>query len=438
MQIAVESLSNLERKLSISIPAEQINNRFNEKLLTFAKNIKLPGFRYGKVPLDIIKKKYYQQIYTDILENLIEETCKDALLKEKLIPISIPKIEILSSKFGEDFNYTATFEIYPKIDLNNLNKIILEKFSTIITENDIEDSLNDLRKKYVNWIENTDLGYVSNMGDQILVDLSTKLVVEQDGIENKINEEKGIKFVFGNDSMWPEFEQKLNNVFTKEERQFVLKVPESNSNQNIAGKMMSFTVKVHKIYNPVFPELNDQFITNNVKICNSIKSLKEYIRTNLEYKSLQIINELFKDAVSEKILENNLFDIPKSILEAEMEKRKEIWNKQFLNNPDKNNSIPDFPQIEFEKIVKKQIAFSLLLSEVIKENNISVEQKEILAKIDLLKKIYGIVDDKIFSDQTQKDKLKNILMEDKAIECLINLIKPIDNPISYKDLIKKN
>ncbi|MBU0743779.1 MAG: trigger factor, partial [Gammaproteobacteria bacterium] len=264
MQITLEKLDGLERRLDITIPSEQVESKVKVKLHKVAAKAKMPGFRPGKVPFDVIQKNYGASARADVLENLIQNTYAEGIRQEKLNPAGRPNIKIISSDPGKPFEYSATFEVYPEVKLNDFKNIEVEKTIAEIADADVEEMLEKMRKNHVTWNEITDSAHKSKSGDQLTIDLTVKPITDDEKAEPITN--KDVKFVLGDGHMWVDFEKHLYDLSVGDEKKYTLQMPLTHSDKKLAGKETEFTVKVNKISAPILPELNDEFaLKMNIK-----------------------------------------------------------------------------------------------------------------------------------------------------------------------------
>lgn len=443
MQINLENLAGLERKLNVTVPAPYIEDKVKAKLAKIAREVKMPGFRPGKVPADIVQQRYAGAARGEVLENLIRETYTDAIKQHDLEPAGLPNIKIISSESGEPFVYDAIFEVYPTIKLNDLDKIKVEKATAKIEDNDVTEMLEKMRKERATWQKTTDTARKSQVGDQLVVDYTIKPCDATVDLEPST--EKNVKFVLGDGSMWSDFEQPLHEVSAGEEKSYNLQFPATHMDKKMAGNRMNFTVKVHEIHEPILPELDDEFAEKMHIKEGGLEGLKGEIRTHIERDLEGLLRKFFKDAVLDKLLESNPIEVPKALVENELRALAEQWQKRFAAAKGKElEQPPVFPRDNFVEQAKGTVALRLLLSEVIKEHNIRVELHEVRNRIDELVSSYyeGSNDkdkmiNKIFSDEQRVAEIEALLMEEKVIAFLETKINTIEKAISYKEAIAK-
>lgn len=437
MQITLENLPGLERKLNIVVPAQRVEKNVQTKLQKLASTAKISGFRPGKVPLSIIQQRYGGSIIAEVIENLMRETYVEALRQENLKPAGMPKIEVLSAKLKEPFSYSAAFEVYPAVHLADLSCIQAEKTTSKLTDNDIDDAINKLRTEHVQWQKIVDPQRKSQVGDQIIVDFTVK-TVSSPSAETSI--EKDVKFVLGSGSMWPDFEKPLYEMSIGEKKSYTLQFPKTHVEENLAGTTAEFTVEIHGICEPILPSLDDEFAKKLGIKENGLEGLKQEVRKNLERELQIILKNSFKHSVLDKLLDNNKLEIPKVLVEKELDRLAEYWQERFVSQKQTSKQIPEFPRKEHEKQAQRSVSLGLLLATIIEENKIQVEEQELRDKIADLVSVYDDADKAMnwyFSDDKRLAAIRSLLLEEKAINYIASKAQILEKEVDYKEVVAK-
>ncbi|CAL7963674.1 Trigger factor [Gammaproteobacteria bacterium] len=438
MQVILENLSGLERKLNIVIPAERVEKGVQAKLHKLAATVKIPGFRSGKVPFAMVQQRYGDSVHSDVIENLIRETYIEAVKQEKLDPAGLPRVEIVSAKPKEPFSYSAVFEIYPEIKLADFDQIKIEKAVSELTDADINEMLEKLRKEHVQWKEVIEPARKSQAGDQITVDFTVKAL---DDPAAETSTEKNIKFVLGGGSMWPDFEKHLYGVSGDEKKKYTLKFPETHVDKELAGKDAEFEVEICKVCEPILPPLDDEFAKKMGIKENGLKGLKEEVHKNMERELQTVLKNSFKHAIMEKLLDSNPIDVPKSLIETELDRLAKNWREHFATHKQKvEKNIPEFPRKDATKQAQRNVSLGLLLSTAIKENKIQVEPQDLRAKVEDLASVYddaSKVIDWYFSDQNRLTEIKSLLLEEKVVDYIASKANVVEKRVDYKEAVAK-
>ena len=441
MQVILENLSGLERKLNITIAAEEVASKVDAKLRQIAAKAKMPGFRPGKVPFDVIQKNYKSEAFSEVLENFLRETYTEAIKQEKLNPAGLPKIDIVSSKLGEPLVYTATLEIYPEVKLNNFKEINVEKSVAQVADADVDEMLLKMRKSHVSWQEIEGGERKSKAGDQLTIDFTVK----PSGVDKEVKDksEKDVKFVLGDGYMWIDFEKQLYDVGVGEEKKFTLQMPTTHAEKDLAGKSADFNVKVHKICQPILPDLNDDFaIKMHIKE-GGVAKLREEVKEHMKRELETLLQSLFKRVIMDKLLDHNPIEVPKVLVEHELKRRAEEWLKRFTKSKSSGTSekVPEFPRNDFEPHAKRNVSLGLLLSAIVTEHQLKIDPQEVYKKIDDMVSAYyedkEEMVNKLLSDQRYLAQIESTLLEEKVISYLASQVNVTEKAISYKDAVAK-
>ncbi|EKE01046.1 MAG: hypothetical protein ACD_21C00232G0006 [uncultured bacterium] len=436
MQVTLEKLPGLERKLTITVLADRIENEAQAKLHKIAATAKMPGFRPGKVPFAMLQKRYSDSAHADTIEKLMRETYAEAVKQEKLNPAGMPRIEIISAKQKEPFIYSAVLEIYPEVKLGDLGQIKVEKTVAKLTDDDVNEMLEKLRKEQVQWKKITDPARKSQAGDQLTVDFTVR-AIEKSAAEVKT--EKNVKFVLGDGSMWDDFERQLYGVLAGEKKKYTLKFPPTHMDKELVGRDAEFEVEILEVCEPVLPLLDDKFAEKFGIKDGGLEGLKTEVRKNLERELQNVLKNAFKNTMMNKLLDSNPIEVPKVLIENELDRLAERWQERFAHQKTEKK-LPEFPRKEFEPQAQRSVSLGLLLSAVIKENNIKAEQKELRAKIEEMASIYDDANkmvDWYFADPNRSMEIQALLLEEKALDHLASKAEVVEKEVSYKDAVAK-
>lgn len=439
MQFNLENLSTLERKLKVEVPLDRVNNKVKSKLQKIAVTAKMPGFRPGKVPFNMIEKQYAGGVRSEILEETIRDTYMEALTKENLKPAGMPKVEVISSDPEKDFIYEATFEVYPEVKLVDFKTLDIEKPTSEVIESDVDDMLQKMRKNHADWIEISDESRKSQEGDRVTVDIAVVGVDQPEGsFETK--DEKDIKFALGDGSMWKDFDDAVRGMKIAEEKKVILQLPKEHSDKELAGKEAEFTIKLNEIYEAKLPDLDEEF-AKKLNIKEGLEGLKSEVRKHMERELESMLQNLLKKSVMDKMLESHTLEVPKVMLENELSRLKQQWQDRFTQSNESSRKIPEFPREDFVEQAKRSVILGLLLSSIVQEHDISVDQSEVQEKV---RSLFGDYYDnaepmmqKYLSNEQYMKGVEALLLEEKTLDYLASLANLVEKPLSYKDVMAK-
>ena len=306
MQVSVEASTSLERRVTVTVPAEKIDSAVDKKVQETAKTIRLDGFRKGKVPTKVVKKRYGASIRQEVLGDVIQSSYFEALQEAKINPAGMPEIEPKEDAGEGDFSYVAVVEVYPEIDLADASGLNIERQAGTITDTDVDNMIEMLRKQQSEWNE---VARAAADGDQVNIDF--KGFVDGEAFDG--GEAAGHDLVIGSGSMIPGFEDGITGMSAGEEKDISVTFPEDYQAEHLAGKEATFKITAHKVSESILPELNEEFYAKFSPKGKTEDDFKSEIRTNMEREMTQALKGKLKNAVLDAYVELNEFDVPKAL-----------------------------------------------------------------------------------------------------------------------------
>lgn len=409
MQVSVETLNGLERKVTVSVPSTKVEEEVSLRLSNLARKVKVDGFRPGKVPLNVVKTRYSDSVREEVARDMVQSTLFEALQKNELVPAGYPYVEPEALEAGKDFRYTAVFEIFPVFEIAELNQAVVELVKSEVTDKDVNDMIEKLREQNKEW---HDASHAVKKGDKVTIDFEGFLgdTPFEGGTAN------GYEIVIGSGSMIPGFEDGI--IGGKIDKPFDIKVnfPEDYGHNELAGKEATFKITVHKVMTGKLPELNDAFAEKfNIKE-GGIDALKKDIKDNMVRELERRVMMMNREKLFDKLMEVNIIDLPKALIDKEIEHLKhDMYHRLFGHEHKENEQIPDFPRELFEEQAKRRVHLGLLFSEYVKKHQIVAEKDNVDAMIDKFASAYESPEELRAWYQSSKEHLAEIealVMED--------------------------
>ncbi len=411
MQVSVETSEGLQRKLKVEVPSDHIQKKVETRIKELQPKVKIKGFRPGKVPARVIRQQYGESLKFEVLEEVIRDSLTEALKKEDLNPAGMPEIEPKELKSGEPFEFTATFEIFPEFELISLEGIEINKINCEVTSNDIQFSLDRLAKEYAEWKE---IDREAKNDDQITIDFVGKI----DDVEFEGGKAEKFKLILGSKSMIPGFEESLVGVKKDEDKDISVTFPENYPQKDLAGKNAIFSIHVHEVAVPEYPEINDEFAEKFGIKEGGVDKLKEEIEKSMNTELHKKLTSDTKNTVFEKLLELNKIDIPKSLVTNEIKHLKEMAANQARDKVDPN----DLPDILYEEDAKKRVHLGLLVREAIEKFEIKVDDNKVKEKITEMASMYNEPEQIInayYSNKNVLAEVESMVLEEQVVEKLL-------------------
>lgn len=358
MQVSVETLDGLARKINVQIPADQIQQAFKQRVSQAAKKTKIQGFRQNS-PMHAkeFEKRYGAGVRQEVVGEQIRNSLHQAVTEKELRLAGSPEIKEIKDEAGSDLSFTAEFEILPELKLQTLKGIKLTKLTSDVADKQIDETIENLRKQHTEW---TDVDRAAKAEDQVKVDFTATL----DGNPVKNSDAKDYPLVLGRGLMPEPFEKALEGKKSGDEFELKIDYPENHPNKDIAAKSVDFSVKIHQVSEPKLPEVNDEF-AKKLGVGNAtVEGLREEVKKALQDQLNQALKNLNKQKVVEKILElNKDIELPKSLLKAEV---------SALHQQAGHNHAPDEKCEASEKLepeAKRRVSLGLIIGEFAREWN---------------------------------------------------------------------
>jgi len=415
MQVSVEKTSNLGRRLTIEVPAASVQTEEQVRLKDLAKNMRVEGFRQGKVPATFIKQKYGDQIRQEAVTKVLQDTLGAALQEHNMRPADRPNVEDLKDNQGENLTYTVSFEVYPDINLKDFTAVVLEKEVADITAADIESGVKKLQNQFATWQDVSDRA--TKTGDKVIIDFVGKL----DGVPFEHGSAKDQPLELGSNSFIPGFEDGLIGVGLGEEKTLTLTFPESYGASNLAGKEVEFDVKVNKIQAKHEAPLDEDFAARIGIADKDVTKVSDKVRDNMLKYLEDISNTRLREKALEKLFEVHPFDLPDSLVAKE--KHNLIHERLNKAADDHNHDLTAEQDLEFTAEAKKRVAIGLLLNEIIVANKIEPEEERILAKIAAMSLMYGgnaeMIRKMYMESKELRQSVQNMVLTDQAADFVV-------------------
>ncbi|PHN25261.1 trigger factor [Pseudomonas sp. ICMP 561] len=428
MQVSVENTSALERRMTIGVPAERIETEVNKRLQQTARKAKIPGFRPGKVPMSVIRQRYEDGARQEALGDLIQATFYEAVVEQKLNPAGAPAVEPKTFEKGKDLEYIATFEVFPEFTVAGFDSIAVERLSADVADADLDNMLEILRKQNVRF-EVADRAAQNE--DQLNIDFVGKV----DGEVFAGGSATGTQLVLGSGRMIPGFEDGLVGAKAGEERVLNLTFPEDYQNLELAGKAAEFTVTVNTVSEPKLPELNEEFFKQFGIKETGIDGFRTEVRKNMERELRQAIKSKVKNQVMDGLLAANPIEVPKALLENEVNRMRVQAVQQFGGNikPDQ------LPAELFEEQAKRRVELGLIVAEVVKQFDLKPDDTRVREMIQEMASAYQEPEQVVawyYKNEQQMNEVRSVVLEEQVVDTVLQKASVTEKSVSYEEAVK--
>jgi len=423
MQVSVEAGEGLERKLKIQIPTETVDMQVESRLKSMLPRVKIDGFRPGKVPFKVVKQHYGDQVFQEVAGELIQNSFRDALTQENLNPAGDPSISTDGIKPGEPLEFTATFEIYPEVELVPVAGMKLEKIKSAVTDADVDKMIDTLRKQRSSW---TEVERAAGDGDKVVVNF--KGMIDGEAFEGGTAD--SVPVVIGSGSMIPGFEQNLAGLKANDETTFKVNFPDDYQAEHLAGKEAEFEVTVKAVEEATLPEIDEEFARAFGVEDGSTEKLREDIRGNMERELKKAIGVFIKDEVMEQLLEKNPIDVPAAIVSQEAETLQKQTAAQLPGS--------EQPVEAYMGDATRRVKLGLILAEVVKTAAIQPDAEKVRERVEAMSKDYEDPGEFVRYYQSNPQLLRGIetlVMEDMVVDWIVDQAEVNETERTFDDLM---
>lgn len=432
MQVSVETTQGLERRLTITVPAEKVGKEYTARLNKAAQSARIDGFRKGKAPRALIEKMYGPSITADAADAVIQSSFVEALVSEKLNPVGAPKLEsnnILDPK--ADFTFTISFEVFPEVKVQNVEAIKVEKPVASITDADLDKMLTTLRKQHADWVD-TDEAAANEL--RVNMDFTGSI----DGEEFDGGKAEGFNLVIGAGRMIPGFEDGILGKKAGESFDISVKFPEDYHAENLKGKDAKFAIKLNKVEKQQLPEMDADFVKRFGVEDGSLDGLKTEIRKNMDRELTQALKNKTKEQILTGLLEQNPVDVPTASVAREIDTLRKQALQRFGAADSKN--LPQLPDELFKEQAERRVRIGLLLGEIIREQDIKADDERVKTLIESLATAYEDpkeVVDYYFGNERLLNNMRDVAIEEQAIEYLLSKAQVTEKQTSFDEVINQ-
>lgn len=431
MQVSVETTSGLERLMTVSVPAERIDQDVSKRIQQTARTVRIDGFRPGKVPTKVVKQRYGKGIREEVLGQVVQETFYQALQQEELTPAGSPAIDFTTDVEGENLEYTAKFEVYPQVELADYSSVEIERKSADVKDADLDQMIDTLRKQQADWAE---VEREAAEGDRVRIDFEGFV----DGEAFDGGKGEGMDLVLGSNTMIPGFEDQLVGAKPGADVELNVTFPENYQAENLKGKDALFKVKVHSVSEQVLAELNEEFYEKFGLEEKTEEAFRSEVKKNMERELNQAVKMKLKDQVFSKLIDINPIDVPAALIDGEIDSLRKQAVMQFAG-PDSDMDHTALPKEMFQDQAERRVKIGLLMQEVIKVNELEADEERVKSTLNEMAETYQDpqqVIDWYMGNEEMLGQIKGLVLEEQVVDKLLEMANVTDTEISYEDAIK--
>jgi len=422
MQISVEKRDGLERRMTVELPEEDFEKAVQNRLQQLARTVKIDGFRPGKVPLSVVKKRFSNEARKEALEESVQSTLYQAMNQENLRPAGAPQVEFLPLEEGKGPTYAVVFEVMPELTLSDMTSAEIEKPVVEITEANIDATIDRIREQRKEW---KDVTRKSKDGDQVTIDFVGKL----DGVAFDGGTGTDVKVVLGAGQFIPDFEKGLKGLKAAEEKVIDATFPEEYGNKDLAGKAVQFETMIKAVSEPVMPEVDEDFVKALGVEGGTVEALRDQVKENMTRELDQVLREVVKTNVMDAIIAQHELELPEVMVKDEIKRLAEQTRQMFAQQgmpPMPEGSIND--DLYRDQAVRR-VSLGLIMSDIVSSNELVATADKVRAAVEEIAAPYEQPEEVInyyYADKNRLGEVEAVVLEQNVVDWVLDKAKTVE------------
>lgn len=435
MQVSVENIGPLERKIRVEVPEEKIEAAVKSRLQSLSRTSKIQGFRPGKAPMKVVQQYYGDRVRQEVLGEVMQSSFHEALAQEKLRPANRPAIDPQETLLGNGLVYTATFEIYPEVQTTNVAELKIEKPVCAVTAADVEKMIGVIQKQHCK-LERVERQ--AQMGDVLEVDYQG-LIDDQPFAGG---DARDFKLELGSKRFIAGFEEGLTGARAGDVRSLKLNFPDTYYKAELAGKPVAFNVTVKNVFAQVLPELTEEFFAQMGVKEGGLEAFRVEVRSNMEREADQALRGRARQNVLEALYAANHMDLPKSLISQESARLNEQYHAGLkMRGIDTHHHHDEATEAAmFMAQAEKNITLQLLIADLVKRNDIRVDAARVRNMVEGVARSYEHPQEVInwyYGDKKRLAEMELLALEDEVVKWVLSQAQVTDRQFAFDDLMNK-
>ncbi len=435
MQVSIETTSGLERRLTVGVPAARVDSAVDERLKKAAKNIRLDGFRPGKVPMKVIRQRYGAGVRQEVLGEVMSQSFQEAVTQEKLRPAGQPSIEPRSLEAGKDLEYVATFEVFPEVQVQDVTGFDVTRPVAEVTDGDIDEMIEIFRKQQGQW---TEVERAAAEGDRVNIDYTGT----RDGEAFEGGSAEGSDLELGSGRMIPGFEAGIEGMKAGEEKTLALTFPEDYHSEELKGAAVEFVVKLNKIEEMVLAEMGEEFFAQYGVEEGGEERFRQEIRDNMTRELGNSVKNQLKGQVMDAILAaHESLEVPRALVEQEIDGLRQQMFQQFGGASAENMDLKSLlPNEMFDEQAQRRVKLGLVLSELVSKGDYKADGEKVRAAVEEMASTYQDPESVVewyYANPEQLASVESMVMEEQVVEKLLENANITDEECTYQEALRR-
>lgn len=427
MQVSLTATGGLERRLEVAVPAQQVAGEIEQRLKRISRTARLKGFRPGKAPFAVVRQQFGEQVRAEVVGDLMRSSFAEAVSQEKLKPAAGPRIEPIDVQPGADLKYAAVFEVMPEVTIKPFVGMALEKPAAEITEADVDAMVENMRRQRPNFAE---VARAARATDRVTLDYDGRIdgqPLEEGGTGRDVN------FVVGSGRVLAELDEAVQGLSAGESRTVSVHYPDEHASEKLAGRTAEFALTVKKVEEQSLPEVDEDFCRAYGVKEGGIEALRAEVRRSMEREIEDLVRDRLRTQVLDALYRDNELELPRALVEDQVQQL-QIDMARRMGARDASQIPPREP---FEQPARRRVALGLILAEIIRQENLTVDREKVQQRVETLAAGY------VNPEETRRAYLQNAeamsqiesaVLEDQAVERVVQQAQVTERPMSFQEL----
>ena len=425
--------SSLERRLDLSVALVDLEKDVDARLKKMGRNVKMAGFRPGKVPFNIVRQQYGHQAHSEALNEALDKAFGEAVQAQNLRVAGYPRIEAKNTGSTTHVEFSAVFEVYPEITVGDVSGESVERPQLEVTAAEIDQTLDILRKQRVSY---QDADRAAAKGDRVVIDFTGR----KNGEVFQGGQAADYPFVLGEGMMLPDFETAVEGLKAGEGKTFDLTFPADYFSKDLAGQTVQFEIAVKKVQAAQLPEVNAAFAESLGIAGGDVAKMRTEIEGNLKREVKKRISARVKDQVMDALVKTTPIEVPNALVEMEVHRLMEAARQDMANRGMKTKDLPMQPEW-FAEQAKRRVTLGLLLAELVKSENLHATADQVKAQIEEMAQSYENPEEVVRWYYAQPQRLSDVealVLEDNVVAWVLARAKVADKAVSFDEIMGRN
>ncbi|MBF1800604.1 trigger factor [Alloalcanivorax profundimaris] len=432
MQVSVETTSGLERRVTVGVPAEKVDAAVENKLREAQKNVRLDGFRPGKVPMREVKRRFGAAVRNEVLADVMRESFLEAVEQEKLQPAGMPGFEATKNEAGKDLEFVATFEVFPEVELAPFDSIEVEKPVAEVTDADVDQMIETLREQRAEYQE---VDRAAENGDRVNIDFKGL----KDGEAFEGGSAEGQNLELGSGQMIPGFEDGIVGMKAGDEKDIDVTFPEDYQSEELQGLAVVFQIKVHKVEAKQLPEVDAEFMQAFGVDDGDMDKFKAEVRKNMERELSNAVSGKVKEQVMDGLAGQHEFDLPEPLIKQEVDRMRQQMAQQFGGGQQFDASM--LPDELFKEQAERSVRLGLVMRAILDKHELQADPERVKTRVEEIASQYEQPEEVVnfvYSNPQQLQQIEGAVLEDQVVDMVLESAKVEEKSQSYQEAVQRN